>query len=154
MKIHRSVHTRLLAAAILLVSFSTFAVAQNKRPLNVKDFDSWRSFSAQTLSRNGEFLAYGLFPQDGDGEVIVRNLKSGVEWKQPAGARPEPPRPDPLAGVLTEDAPPQERNVTIEFSTDGKTVVFSTFPTKAEVAKAKKEKKKPEDMPKNSMVIM
>jgi len=155
MKIHRFLHTRSLVFAIVLaLTFSVFASAQSKRPLNVKDFDAWRSFSAQTLSRNGEYLAYGLFPQDGDGEVIVRNLKTGTEWKQPAGARPEPPRPDPLAGVLTEDAPPQERNVTIEFSADGKTVVFSTFPKKADVAKAKKDKKKPEDMPKNSMVIM
>src|SRR4029078_12119385 len=33
-------------------------------------------------------------------------------------------------------------------------IVFTTEPTKAEVTKAKKEKKKPEDMPKNGLSIM
>src|SRR5258706_5741445 len=142
------------AAVIFVVVASTFLSAQTKRPLTHRDYDAWRSITSQQLSRDGKFLAYGLFPQDGDGEVVVRNLQTGAEWRQPAGARPEPGRPDPLAGLVTEEGPPPQRNVTIEFSPDGRTVVFSTFPTKDEVAKAKKEKRKPEDMPKAGIVVM
>ncbi|HEV8483645.1 MAG TPA: prolyl oligopeptidase family serine peptidase, partial [Blastocatellia bacterium] len=40
------------------------------------------------------------------------------------------------------------------FTADGRFVVFSILPTKAETEKAKKEKKKPEEMPKNAMGIM
>jgi dipeptidyl aminopeptidase/acylaminoacyl peptidase len=40
------------------------------------------------------------------------------------------------------------------FTADSRFLVFSTEPTKAEITKAKKEKKKPEDMPKNGLSIM
>ncbi|HKS41872.1 MAG TPA: prolyl oligopeptidase family serine peptidase, partial [Blastocatellia bacterium] len=40
------------------------------------------------------------------------------------------------------------------FTADSRFVVFQILPTKAETEKAKKEKRKPEDMPKNSMGIM
>ena len=75
---------------LALVSASMMA-AQSKRPLRHTDYDAWRNIVSQKLSPDGSFLAYGLFPQEGDGEVIVRNLKSGAEWREPAGARPEPP---------------------------------------------------------------
>jgi len=155
MKTQRYFHviTYVTASIILAIAFTGTASPQNKRPLKHTDYDAWRSINTQTLSRNGEFLAYALFPQDGDGEVVVRNLRTGVEWRQPAGARPEPGRPDPLAALL-EDAPPTERNITIEFSSDNRTLVFTTFPLKADVVKAKKEKKKADDIPKGGLVIM
>src|SRR5207244_314193 len=56
-----------------------------KRPLAHRDYDSWKSIAPVTLSRDGKFLAYGLFPQEGDGEVIVRNLTSGKEFRYKAG---------------------------------------------------------------------
>ena len=76
----------LLAAAVLLpVSF-----AQNKRPLNHGDYDSWRSISGERLSNDGKFLVYGVFPQEGDGEIVIRNLVTGKEQREPAGMRPAP----------------------------------------------------------------
>src|SRR5271155_3809861 len=105
---HLTAYAFVFFAIIISIAFTDTAGAQNKHPLKHTDYDAWRSINTQTLSRNGEFLAYALFPQDGDGEVVVRNLRTGVEWRQPAGARPEPGRPDPLAALL-EDAPPTER---------------------------------------------
>ncbi|MBZ5726285.1 MAG: prolyl oligopeptidase family serine peptidase [Acidobacteriia bacterium] len=137
-----------LPAAALLLSVS---YAQNgKRPLNHKDYDGWRTISGQHLSPDGKFLAYGLFPQDGDGELVIRNLATGQETRHPAGARPEP-----IPAVTPEEGPPAPpRTVTIEFASDSRTVVFSTFPSKADTAKAKKEKKTAEQMPKDGMVIV
>ena len=135
----------LFAAAALLVSAQTA-----KRPLAHTDYDGWRSIVAQHLSADGKFLAYGLFPQEGDGEVIVRNLVTGQESRYPAGARP----PAPPASDAEEGPPPQAPVPTITFSADSRTLVFSVFPAKAEVDKARKDKKTGDQAPKNSMVIV
>src|SRR5215510_1526562 len=138
--------TWLLTAAIL-VSIST---AQTKRPINHRDYDSWRSIISQRLSNDGKFLAYGLFPQDGDGEVVIRNLVTGKDQREPAGARPIP------TGGATgeEEGPPVARMIQLSFSQDSKTVVFSTFPTKAEAEKARKERKTGDQAPKDGIVIV
>src|SRR6266436_6258248 len=124
---------------LALVSASMMA-AQSKRPLRHTDYDAWRNIVSQKLSPDGSFLAYGLFPQEGDGEVIVRNLKTGAEWRAPAGARPEPPRPNQTALNEEEPAPPPA--ITVNFTPDGRFAALSTFPSKADVDKAKKERKK------------
>ncbi len=122
--------------------------AQGKRPLNHHDYDGWRSIAGQHLSPDGKFLAYAVFPQEGDGEVILRNLTTGKESRYPAGARPAP-------AATSEEAPVAEaRGVTIAFSSNSRTVVFSTFPAKADTDKAKKDKKTPDQMPKDGMVIV
>lgn len=143
---------RRLLPGVLAALFAAFLLSAQsaKRPLTHKDYDAWRSISSQQLSRDGKYLAYGVFPQDGDGEVIVRNLVTGQESKYAAGARPAPPP----AATEEEGPPPQPRAVTIEFSSDSRTLVFSTFVPKADVAKAKKEKKTAEQMPKDSMVVV
>ncbi len=137
-----------VVVAALLVSV---ALAQTgKRPINHHDYDGWRSIVSQKLSNDGKFLAYGLFPQEGDGEVVVRNLVTGKEQREPAGARPQP-----IPATTPEEGPPPEpRSVTIAFSADSRTVVFSTFPPKAAVEKARKEKKTGDQGPKDGMVIL
>ena len=122
-----------------------------KRALTHQDYDAWRSIRSQQLSRDGKYLAYALFPQEGDGEFVVRNLATGKEWRQSCGQTPPPPRPD---FAQAEEAPPQARGITIAFTRDSKFVVFSTFPPDAEVEKAKRAKKKPDEMPKNGLVTM
>ncbi|HEY2011849.1 MAG TPA: prolyl oligopeptidase family serine peptidase [Bryobacteraceae bacterium] len=137
-----------LPAAIVLLSVS-FAQT-GKRPLNHHDYDGWRAIGGQRLSNDGKFLAYSVFPQEADGEVIVRNLVTGKEQHESAGARPAP---DPAA--IPEEGPaPPPRTVTLTFSADSRTLVFSTFPPKAETDKARKEKKTAAQMPKDGMVIL
>lgn len=52
---------------------------------------------------------------------------------------------------LREEGPaPEARGLTVAFSSDGKTLVFSTFPTKAAIDQAKRDKK---PAPKDGMVI-
>src|ERR1017187_7023861 len=123
----------LLAAAVS----APMLLAQSQRPLNHGDYDGWRSIVGQKLSADGKFLAYGLFPQEGDGEVVIRNLATGKEQREPAGQRPAPVPPAPDQ----EGPPPEARGATITFSADSQTVVFSTFPAKAEIDKARKDKK-------------
>jgi len=128
--------------------------ATAKRPLAHQDYDSWRSILAQQVSRDGKFVAYAYVPQDGDGEIVVRNIATGVDWRAPRGYRPPVPPPDDPGTNLAEFQAEQARLLRPVFTADSRFLLFSTEPTKAEVNKAKKEKKKPEDMPKNGLAIM
>ena len=81
------------APAILprLTAAQTGAARQQtaaKRALTHQDYDAWRSIQGQTLSRDGKFLAYAAVPQDGDGEIVVRNLTTGTEFRAGRGWRP------------------------------------------------------------------
>ncbi|MCU1236565.1 MAG: peptidase prolyl oligopeptidase active site domain protein [Candidatus Solibacter sp.] len=132
----------LATASLLPVSF-----AQSKRPLNHSDYDGWRSIVGERLSNDGKYLVYGLFPQEGDGEVVIRDLVTGKEQREAAGARPAPTPPTPGEENPTLVAP----GAVLNFSADSKTLVFSTFPAKADTDKAKKDKK---PAPKGGMVIV
>ncbi|MBL8208585.1 MAG: hypothetical protein JNM09_30420, partial [Blastocatellia bacterium] len=145
----KSVFFRL--AFSLLFAFT--ALAQTKRPLTHQDYDAWKSIQAPQLSRDGKWIAYALMPQDGDGEIIVRNIATGTEWKYNRGYRPPTPPPD--AGEAGPPAAGQVgRAVRPVITADGKFVIFTIEPTKAELHQAKKDKKKPEEMPKSALGIM
>ncbi|MBS1859442.1 MAG: S9 family peptidase [Acidobacteria bacterium] len=136
-----------LRAALVAALLLSAGLAQTRRPLTHKDYDGWRSIVGQKLSNDGKWLAYGVFPQEGDGEVIVRNLTSGKEQREAAGARPAPPAPTP-----GEEGPaPEARGATILFTSDSRFVVFSVFPPKAATRLAQKDKK---PAPKDGMVIV
>jgi dipeptidyl aminopeptidase/acylaminoacyl peptidase len=137
----------LALAACLLAAAAFVGFAQTKRPLNHNDYDSWNSIVGQKLSNNGKFLAYGLFPEEGDGKVVFRNLVTGKEQREPAGARPAP-----VPNATPEEGPPPEaRGAVILFSADSRTLVFSTFPAKADSDQAKKDRK---PAPKDGMAIV
>ncbi|HEY1947866.1 MAG TPA: hypothetical protein VGG97_12710, partial [Bryobacteraceae bacterium] len=138
---------------LLLASFLGITFAADKRPLTHADFDGWRHIQNQRLSNDGRYLAYALFPQEGDGELVVRDLKTGKEQRQPIGELPPPP-PVNYAIPQPEDAPPPVTGMAIQFSADSKSLVFVTFAPRAEVEKAKREKRKPADMPKGDVVVM
>ncbi|MEO6725141.1 MAG: hypothetical protein ABIU20_02500, partial [Blastocatellia bacterium] len=127
-----------------------------KRALTHQDYDSWRSIQGQTLSRDGKFVAYAVVPQDGDGEIIVRNLATGTEWRAPRGWRP--PTPPPLADGGEPTAGPPGLAVSAatrpRFTADSRFAIFTIEPNKSDVLKARKEKKAPDAMPKNALGLM
>ena len=124
------------ALALLTV---TAATAQ-KRAITPKDFDTWNAINGQTLSRDGHWLAYGVFPQEGDGVVVIRDLKTGKEFKEPAGELPQPAAADEGG-----DGPPPVRAVKISFTQDGSHLAYLAFPTAEAVNKAKKDKSKAQE---------
>lgn len=138
-----------LCSLLLVSSLVQLLPAQAKRPLSHKDFDAWRSILSPTLSRDGRYVAYGSIPQDGDGELIVREIASGKESRFPVGALPQPvPRAE------GEEGPPPTRTFGVAFTADGAFVLAQTHPTKAELEQARKEKRKAEDMPKVGLLIV
>jgi dipeptidyl aminopeptidase/acylaminoacyl peptidase len=143
--------------ALLATSFSIASAQQPataKRPLTHQDYDAWRSIVSPQISRDGKFIAYAYMAQDGDSDVVARNLATGAEWRAPRGYRPPVPPPDDSLPNFGELIAAQGRLVRPVFTADSKFVAFSIEPTKAELNKARKEKKKPEDMPKNALGMM
>src|SRR4051794_3643574 len=129
---------------VLVCAFSLFAA---KRPLGPGDYDSWRHIQNQQLSASGRFLAYAVFPQQGDGDVVVRDLKSGKEVRQAAGELPPPPPPN-NANPSPEEGPAAPPGISIRFSYDEREAVFLGFASHADVERDKREKRKADEMPK------
>jgi dipeptidyl aminopeptidase/acylaminoacyl peptidase len=84
--------------------------AAGKKPLSYDAYDAWWSIQGITLSRDGDWLAYALTSQGLDGQLIVRNLRTGQELKHPRGTNPT-------------------------FTPDGKFVALTIAQTKAEEEK-------------------
>ncbi len=119
----------LAAIAWAPTAAATSALA-DKKPITHDVYDSWKSIQGTQLSEDGVWLVYALMLQDGDGELVARNLRTGAEVRHARGRAP------------------------LSVTADGGYVVFTIAPTKAEVDKAKKDKKKPEDQPKSGLGIM
>ena len=86
------------------------APAGAKRPLSYDVVDYWRSIQGTRLSADGQWLAYAVTSQAEDGELVVRNVRSGQEYRHPRGTGPT-------------------------FSEDGRFCVFTIAQTKAEEEK-------------------
>ncbi|MEN6311436.1 MAG: prolyl oligopeptidase family serine peptidase, partial [Acidobacteriota bacterium] len=132
---NRRIAYRLIVFILFLACLATLATAAAveapaaKKPLSYDAYDGWRSIQGTQLSRDGRWLVYALVPQDGDGELVALDLKTNKEYRSPRGKQPA-------------------------ITVDGRFVVFAVSPLKADVDKAKKDKKKPEDQPKSGLGIM
>ena len=149
MKLFPSHVTRVFAAAALLCAASVIAQPA-KRPIAHSDFDAWRTIATPVLSRDGKWLAYSVQPQDGDGELVVREIATGKERRESVGLLP-PPATTP--NEENPDAPPVPRAIRLVFSSDSQFVVATTYAPKTETVAARKARKKPEDMPKGGLLI-
>jgi dipeptidyl aminopeptidase/acylaminoacyl peptidase len=148
----KSLMPRFVAMAVLCAGLVSAPVAQSRRPLTHADYDAWRSIYTPSLTRDGRFLVYSFMPQEGDGEVIVRNLATGQEHREPAGALPPPVIQSPEEA--NPDAPPPQSSVRIVTTSDSRFAVATTFPKKADTDQARRERKRPEQMPKGQLVII
>jgi dipeptidyl aminopeptidase/acylaminoacyl peptidase len=163
--IHLYPVTALLIACALGLVFTNFdlttkaqqasaARAATKRPLTHQDYDSWRSIQGQALSRDGKFVAYALMPQDGDGEVVIRNLATGVEWRYGRGWRPPTPATEGGETPAPQAFAQAGRQSRVFFTADSRFAAFTIEPNKDEVLKARKERKAPDAAPKNALGVV
>jgi len=83
-RVHRQSVALICALALIASSFA-YALGQQtapaKRALTHQDYDSWHSIQAPQISRDGKFVAYAYMAQDGDSEIVVRNLTTGVDQR-------------------------------------------------------------------------
>ncbi len=140
-----------VGAALLIAgtSHAQQATAGDRRPLTQADFDGWRSIRDVTLSNDGRWSAWSLVPQVGDGEVVLRDLRSGREVRHTRGFIG---RPQMKPGAGRDDA---IRFPAPRFTPDGDYLVFTIEPQRAEYEKARHAKRgKKSRSPRPSLGIM
>ena len=148
----------LLAILIILVTAVLTAPTQvegqqnvpRKRSLTHQDYDSWQSLNGSQISADGRFIAYSLIPQDGDGELVVHRLDNGKEWRFPRGWRQPAPLPDDPEAAQAALAN-LNRVTRPVFTADTRFLLFTIEPLKEAVLKARREKKKADEMPRNAL---
>jgi hypothetical protein len=50
-----------------------------KKELDHTVYDSWQSIRETLLHPQGKYIVYAIVPQEGDGTIIIRNVKTGNE---------------------------------------------------------------------------
>jgi len=117
-----------LFAAVFAVA-SVPSQAAIKPPIGYAAYDSWNAIRSASFSPDGAWFAYSLTPEDGDATLVVRNVKSGKELREARGTQPV-------------------------FTSDGRYVIYTIAPVKAEVDAAKKAGKKADALPKAGLGIL
>jgi dipeptidyl aminopeptidase/acylaminoacyl peptidase len=114
---------------LILIVLCVTTFSQEKRPISHDDYEKWETITSSDLSNDGSTLFYLLNPQQQDGNLIFHNLKSGDEVRVPRGSK-------------------------AAFSSGNGFAVFHIEPPQALVRQAKVEKKKRDQMPKDSLGIL
>ncbi|CCH55454.1 peptidase S9 prolyl oligopeptidase active site domain protein [Fibrisoma limi BUZ 3] len=109
----------------------------SKRPLVHADYDRWQSVRSEKISDDGQWIAYQIDPQEGDGMLHV----SRAGKTQSAGG---PARPSYSF----------QRGYQAQFTPDSKFLVAKLKAPLADTRKAKLKKKKADEMPKDSLLVL
>ena len=121
--------TAVNSVIILALALSTQGlIAQQKKPLDHSAYDFWNRIPERTISGNGQWVMFALGPEDKDGEVRITNLTANRYHSFP-------------------------RADSAHFSEDSHFAVFMIKAPKDSVKQAKRDKKKTEQMPKDSLGI-
>jgi len=119
--------TRNIVVLLFLLGISLNLFSQ-KKPLDHSVYDGWQSIGERKINASGEWIAYVIDVQEGDGNLIIQKTDSSFQQSFPRGYGSN-------------------------FSYDGRYLVFKIKPPYADVRNARIKKKKPEDMPKDSLAI-
>lgn len=139
--------SRRLILTIALLSFlpilappSTMEqAASQRRVIELADIIAWKSVGATAISNDGQWFAYRLAPGEGDAQVIVRRTAGDGEWKFDIG---EPQTAQPGAeGVPGPGAAGGNAVSAVQFSEDSKWAAFTTYPTRAEAQRSKRQRR-------------
>ena len=100
-----------------------------KKPLDHTVYDSWQSIGERQLSNDGKYIAFSVNPQEGDGNLIIQTVDGNYKKEF-------------------------SRGYAAEFTHDSRFLVFKIKPTFKDTRDAKIKKKKPEEMPKDSLAFL
>ena len=114
--------------AIAACFAATVAFSQKKQ-LDHTAYDSWQRIGEKLISSDGQWVAYTIEPQEGDATLVVKSVQ----------------------GSFTKEI---ERGSGLQFSYEGRYLVFKIKPHFTAIREAKIKKKKPEEMPKDSLGIL
>jgi len=119
--------TSVLAAGLALCGSVN---AQNpKKALDHDVYDGWQRVVSPAVTADGSFLSWSVNPQDGDGILYIRNVATGNTLEIPRGAA-------------------------LVISPESDWAYCKIRPEKAAVRQAKIDKKKKDEMPKDSLAVI
>lgn len=112
---------------VILFCIPLFAISQ-KKPLDHTVYDSWESIGERYISNDGKIVVYTINVQEGDSRLVIQETSGKV-----------------LQTI--------QRGYNAAISYNSNMVVCKIKPTYKQTRDAKIAKKKPEDMPKDSLAI-
>ncbi|MBC7829590.1 MAG: S9 family peptidase [Chitinophagaceae bacterium] len=113
----------------VLLCFLSSALFAQKKPLTHAVYDSWQSIGERYISNDGKFVAYTVTPQEGDALLVIQASDKSYKKEIPRG----------YSATITEDS---------------RYIIFRIRPFFKDSREARIKKKKPEEMPKDSLAIM
>jgi len=136
---------RVLALFALVSVAPAVAQETGKKVLTQADYDIWRSIQSPALSNDGQWAAYSIQPLVGEGELIVRNTKTGTEYRHTRGYTGRPPAPGmpptPQFGGGGGGGGQGGGGGIARFTADSKYVLFMVQPSKEEVERAQNNRR-------------
>jgi dipeptidyl aminopeptidase/acylaminoacyl peptidase len=122
--------------AIAIASLTCHAYAQKKsvaapvqkKPLSAAVYDSWKEIPWKGITPDGNYAAITINPQDGDGKTVFIGLKAA-----------------------THDSVSRASNIFLTF--DSRHAIFKISPQQKVVKDLRRQKKKKEELPKDSLGI-
>ena len=120
---------KIIALAAFCCTFSLILRSESKPALTHSVYDDWKSVSTASVPHGGQWAIYNVKPQQGDGTVTFMNTVDGRTYSC-------------------------ERAADVKISLDGTRAVFRITPKYTQTRKAKIDKKKPDDMPHDTLAVM
>jgi dipeptidyl aminopeptidase/acylaminoacyl peptidase len=125
-----------------------------KRQLTQADYDIWRSIQGTAISHDGQWVAYTVQPLVGEGELVVRSTRSGVEHRhsrgytgrEQVGAGGGPGEEGGMGGGGGVGA--------AQFTADSRRVLFVVQPSRVEVDAAAAAGRRGNAAPRPSLMIL
>lgn len=114
-----------LCAALAISSFSW----SQKKVLDHSVYDSWKSITSPSITDDGQYMAYSIDPQEGDGKLVIQRLRSKDE-------------------ILID------RGYKFQFTPDGGYAVCLIKPFYQDTRQARIKKLKEVDLPQDSLAII
>jgi len=112
-----------LVMAAALFTMGSFA---QKKPLDHTVYDGWEAIQERVISNDGVWVAFTVNPQEGDGRLMLMKANGSEKIEVPRGYN-------------------------VKFTHDGRFAVFLIKPTFSQTREARIKKKRPDDMPKDSL---
>jgi dipeptidyl aminopeptidase/acylaminoacyl peptidase len=116
----------LLFSLLSVASLGALAQKVAKKPLDHSVYDGWQNVANQLITNDGKWVVYVVKPQQGDANMVITTAKNTGKLMIP-------------------------RADTARFTNDSKYAVFLIRPSYAATRAARIKKKKPDEMPKDTL---
>ncbi|WP_232516164.1 alpha/beta hydrolase family protein [Chitinophaga caeni] len=113
----------------LMVAAPMSILAQSKKPLDHSVYDGWQNIGQQKISTDGHWILYNIDVQEGDDQLVIKSTKDQTTYLV-------------------------DRGYNGNFSFNNQYMVCSVKPHFKDLRQAKIDKKKPNEMPHDSLVVL